>query len=75
MTPKNLIDKINTVLEGGLVISSLIAMVFDNDLYRIPGRIIWFGQVAAFILVGPLIEIFAKIPMKMTYGGWRIRRF
>ena len=33
---KSTSDKITTILEGILVISSLIAMAPENDLYRIP---------------------------------------
>jgi hypothetical protein len=72
---KSTSDKITTILEGILVIISLIAMAAENDLYRIPGQIIWFGQIAVFVLVGPIVEIFAGIPMKMTYGGWRVRKY
>jgi hypothetical protein len=70
-TVKEIID----LLDGVLVISSLIAMCFKNDLYRVPGGIIWFGQILVFILVGPIVATYANIPMHMTYGGWRPRKF
>ena len=74
VTPKNFINKLTSALEGVLVITSLIAMAPSNELYRIPAAIIWFGQVAVFILVGPIVGLFAKIPLDMTYGGWRPSR-
>ena len=72
-TTKNKLEEITDVTEGILVIGSLFAMAPDNNLYKIPGRVIWFGQIVNFILVGPIVEIFAGIPMKMTYGGWKLR--
>lgn len=74
VTPKNFINKLTSALEGLLVITSLIAMAPSNELYRIPAAIIWFGQVAVFILVGPIVELFANIQLDMTYGGWRRSR-
>lgn len=74
VTPDKL-EKITTVLEGILVFCSLFAIMTENDLYRFPGQIIWFGQIAVFILGGPIIKFFTGIPMKMTYGGWRVRKY
>lgn len=71
---KNKLDYITQVIETILVIGSLFAMAPKDDLYRIPANMIWFGQVASYILVGPIIGIFADIPMKMTYGGWSPKR-
>lgn len=68
-------EKITKLLEGIIVISSLIAMTLENDLYHIPGQIIWFGQIVFFILGGPIVEYFTGLPMKMTYGGWRVRNY
>lgn len=73
VTP-NKSEKVTTVLEGALVLFSLFAIISDYDLYRFTGQIIWFGQIGVFILGGPIIEFFTGIPMKMTYGGWRVRR-
>lgn len=68
-------EKFITILDVILAIGSLVAMAAENDLYRFPGQVIWFGQIAVFVLFGPILEIFAGVPMKMTYGGWRIRKY
>ncbi|MBA4260078.1 MAG: hypothetical protein C0446_13015 [Chitinophaga sp.] len=67
--------KITTLLEGILVVGSLVAIASGNDLFLIPGQIIWFGQIALVVLVGPIVEFFVGMPMTMTYGGWRVRKF
>ena len=72
---KSKLDKIITLLEGILVVGSLVAITSGNDLFLISGQIIWFGQIAFFVLVGPIVEIFVGIPMTMTFGGWRVRKF
>lgn len=72
---KKPIEKFVSVLEAILVISSLFAVFLDNNLYHIPGRIIWFGQVVVFVLVGPLVQSLTNIPLEMTYGGWRVHKF
>ncbi|WP_316767468.1 hypothetical protein [Pedobacter frigiditerrae] len=69
------IDKIFRIVEGILVMGSLIALAHPNKLYSIPGKTIWYGQLIVFILVGPIVGIFANIQLEVGYGGWRPKKY
>lgn len=58
-----------------IMFSGMFASMNEDKLYKIPGIIIWGGTIITYILSGFLIEAFAKIPLEMGYGGWKIRRF
>lgn len=72
--PKLPFQRIVRIIEGIVVIGSLIAMIPANNLYRVPGGIIWFGQIGVYILVGPIVSLIAGIPLRMTPGGWKVNR-
>jgi hypothetical protein len=72
--PNTLTDKISYIIECVLVFTSLIVLGSKNELFLLPGQIIWGGQMIMFALIGPILENFAGIPMRMTYGGWRVGR-
>lgn len=69
------IDKTMRLIESIVIVGSLIAMAHPNVLYSIPGKTFWYGQIIVFILVGPIIGIFANVELELTYGGWRPRRY
>lgn len=64
---------LSSILEGSIVISGLAAMLTNDSVFRTPGMIIWFGTIAIYVICGVFISSLTNLPLKMTYGGWRIR--
>ena len=56
-----------------IMFSGMFASLDDENLFRIPGIIIWRSTIVTYILSGIFNETFAKIPLQMGYGGWEIR--
>ena len=73
---KGLLIILTDVLEGILIVSSLVASLSEHEIINIPGMIIWCGQIFSYVLFGNILSTFANIPMKMSHGGvWGIQRF
>jgi len=71
----NVILKIERGIEGTITIASLIgAVVFqDSDrIYFYPPLIIWVGIIVTYFLSGIIVSEIANIPLRMTYGGWKV---
>ncbi len=61
------------LIQGAILISGLGAMLFKSSVFETPGRIIWFGTILIYVVCGFAIQLIIKLPLKMTYGGWRIK--
>ncbi|MCO5242179.1 MAG: hypothetical protein M9904_19230 [Chitinophagaceae bacterium] len=72
-TPENE-SGLNDLFEGLIVIYGLIALVISEPVYfNYSGQLIWFGTILYYILNGIIVSWIMNIPLKMTYGGWRVR--
>jgi hypothetical protein len=64
------------LLEGLIVIASMVMTAAHKLIEFKPiadsSALIWFGQVATYILYGLIASFFSGIPMKFGYGGWYI---
>lgn len=71
----NTTSKIERGIEGIITIASLIGTVVFQDaekIYFYPPLIIWVGIVVTYFLSGIIIKEVANIPLRMSYGGWKI---
>jgi Ca2+/Na+ antiporter len=71
----NTTSKIERGLEGTITIASLIGTLAFQDAERIyfyPPLIIWVGIVVIYFISGIVIREVANIPLRMSYGGWKI---
>lgn len=66
-------NTLTVLIEYILLGCSAFYLLSDNELFRIPASIIFYSQLSLFVVVGPTIEIYAGIPMQMTFGGWKYR--
>jgi len=69
---KNIKDSISDIFITLTVITGLVTILFDNPLFYRPGMIIWIGTIIFYSLNGAIASWITNIPLKMTYGGWRI---
>lgn len=71
----NVKSKIERGVEGIITTASLIGTVVFQDaktIYFYPPFIIWIGFVAIYFISGIIIREVTKLPLVMSYGGWKI---
>lgn len=55
------------VLYGGIV-AALVQGVGEA------AAILWFGIVGCGVITGLIAQVVGRVPMRMTYGGWKVDR-
>ncbi len=41
---------------------------------KVPGIIIWVGTLVGYVIAAQITQSVAKIPLRMTYGGYKVDR-
>lgn len=67
---KGALDKAASALRGVIIFAGMILCAAQNAA----GMIIWIGVIVCWFASGVIVEHVADIPLKMTYGGWKVDR-
>ncbi len=69
---KDFLVKLIYFIDSAIILSGFISIFTEKVIYKNVGMIIWFGTIVFYALNGILVSMITKLPLKMTYGGWRI---
>jgi hypothetical protein len=75
---QTMIQILSRVLELTILFVGLFAMMIgqqdDKRGLLVAGIIIWVGNILVWLISGFIAQSVAGIPLRMTYGGWKVYR-
>jgi hypothetical protein len=73
-TSQKVVDGIWDWLSIVGLISMGVGGVTNNEAMGISGGMLWFGRILSYVIGGIITQVVAGIPLRMTYGGWKVNR-